>query len=92
MCRSCAIISRDSTCVCSVHDFPYNTHNKKSRLKAAPIIREWLVCRHAVAKVWLLFESAASIREWLLFDCGFYLRAAFMQDFAVPVLGSSTLD
>ena len=47
------------------------THNKKSHLQAAAIIREQLTCRHAVAKVRLLFES------------GFYSRVAFIQDFTV---------
>ena len=57
--------------VCSIHDFPYNTHNKMSQLQAAAIIQEQLMCRHAVAKVRLLFES------------GFYSRVAFIQDFTV---------
>ena len=80
MCSSCATISsmhsaehacRDSTVMCSIHDFPYNTHHKKSRLQAAATIRERLICWHAVAKVWLLVES------------GFYSRAAFIQDCSV---------
>ena len=80
MCSSCAIINsihsvehacRNSTSVCSIHDFPYNKRNKKSLLQAAASIRERLMCRHAVAKAWLLFES------------GFYSRATFIQDFTV---------
>ena len=80
MCSSCEIISsihsaehtcRNSTSVCSIHDFPYNKLNKKTLLHAAAIIRERLMCRHAVAKVRLLFESS------------FYSRAAFVQDFMV---------
>ena len=76
MCSSCAIISslhsaehacRNSTSVCSIHDFPYNKLNKKSLLQAAADG----MCRHAVAKVWLLIES------------GFYPRAAFIQDLMV---------
>ena len=55
---------RGSTSVCFTHDFPYNTQNKVSQLQAAAVIRERLMCRHAVAKVRLLFES------------GFYSRAA----------------
>ena len=43
--------------VCSIHDFPYNKRSKKSLLQAAATIRERLMCRHAVAKVRLLFES-----------------------------------
>ena len=84
MCSSCAIISsihsaehacRNSTSVCSIHDFPYNKLNKKSLLQAVATIRERLMCRHAVAK------HAASIREWLLFKGGFY--TTFIQDFTV---------
>ena len=80
MCSSCAIISsihsaehacRNSTSVCSIHDFPYNKLNKKSLLQAAATIRERLMRGHAVANVWLLFGS------------GFYSRAAFIKDFTV---------
>ena len=65
MCSSCAIISSihsaehacwDSTSACYIHDFPCNTHNKKSHLQAAATIPEQLMCRHAVAKVRLLFK------------------------------------
>ena len=62
---------RNSTSMCSIHDFPYNKHNKKSLLQAAATIRERLMCRHAVAKVQLLF------------GIGFHSRAAFVQDFTV---------
>ena len=74
MCSSCEIISsvhsaehacRNLTSVCPIHDFPYNKLNKGSLLQAAATIRERLMCRHAVAKVRLLF------------DHGFYSRAAF---------------
>ena len=51
--------------MCSIHDFPYNAHNKMSQVQAAAIIQERLMCRRAVAKVRLLFEG------------GFYSRAAF---------------
>ena len=63
---SCTIISSihsaehacsNSTSVCSIHDFPYNKHNKKSLLQATATIRERLMCRHAVAKVRLLFKG-----------------------------------
>ena len=83
LCSSCAVISsiysaeqacRNSTFLCSIHDFPYNKLNKKSLLQAAATIQERLMCRHAVAKVRLLFES------------GFYSRAGFTQDFTVVVL------
>ena len=76
MCSSCAIISsihsaehayRNSTFVCSIHDFPYNKLNKNSLLKAAATIRERHICRHAVAKVQILFES------------DLYSRATFVQ-------------
>ena len=78
MCSSCAIISsihsaehayRNSTFVCSIHDFPYNKLNKYSlfNLKATANIRERHMCRHAVAKVQILFES------------NLYSRAAFVQ-------------
>ena len=49
----------DSTSMCSIHEVPYNTHNKKSHLQAAATIRERLTCRPPVAK------SVASIRERL---------------------------
>ena len=76
MCSSCAIISsihsaehayRNSTFVCSIHDFPYNKLNKNSFLKATATIRERHMCRHAVAKVQILSES------------DLYSRAAFVQ-------------
>ena len=66
MCSGCAIVSsiqsaehacRDSIPVCSIHDFPYNKHNKKSLLQAAATIRERLMCRNAVVKVRLLFKG-----------------------------------
>ena len=53
----------DSTSVCSIHDFPYNTHNKKSNLQDVATIRERLTCRHAVAKVWLLFKGSFYTRR-----------------------------
>ena len=59
----------DSTSVCSVRDFPYNTHNKMSHLQATAIIRERLTCRHAVAKVRLLFKSGFyTILYGMLYD------------------------
>ena len=66
MCSSCGIISsihsaehayRNLTSVCPIHDFPYNKLNKGSLLQAAATIRERLMCRHAVAKVRLLFRG-----------------------------------
>ena len=54
---SCAIISSihsaehacsDSTSVFSIHDFPFNTHHKRSNLQAMTAIQERLMCRHAV--------------------------------------------
>ena len=76
MCSSCAIISsihsaehayRNSTFVCSIHDFPYNKLNKNSLLQATATIRDRHMCRHAVAKVQIIFES------------DFYSRATFVQ-------------
>ena len=76
MCSSCAIIRsihsaehayRNSTFVCSIHDFSYNKLNKNLLLQAAATIRERHMCRHAVAKVQILFES------------DLYSRAAFVQ-------------
>ena len=43
--------------VSSIHDLLYNTHNKMLQLQAAAIIQERLMCRHAVAKAWLLFKG-----------------------------------
>ena len=57
--------------MCSIHDFPYNKLNNKSLLLARSNIREVLMCRHAVPKVQLLFES------------GFYSSADFIQNFMV---------
>ena len=59
--------------VCSIHDFPYNTHNKMSPLQAAAIIQERLMCRHAVAKVRLLFESSLYSRAGFIQDCTVHL-------------------
>ena len=57
--------------VCSIHDFPYNAHNEMSQLQASAIIQEQCMCRLAVARLRLLFES------------DFYSRVAFVQDFMV---------
>ena len=82
MCSSCAIISsihsakhayRNSTFVCSIHDYPYNKLNKNSLLQAAATIRERHICRHAVAKC-RFYSRATSIRERLLFKGGLYTR------------------
>ena len=60
-----------STPVCSIHDFPYNTRNKKSLLQAAATIRERLMCRHVVAKVQLLLKGGCYTRCYGMYNLFF---------------------
>ena len=63
-CGLCAVVvqllaaCRVSISLCAIHDngFLYNTHHEKAHFQAAAINRGWLVCRHAVAMVQLLFQ------------------------------------
>ena len=50
--------------VCSIHDFPYNTHNIKAQLQAAAMIQERRMRRQAVAKVRLPFKGGFYTRVY----------------------------
>ena len=76
MCSSCAIISsihsaehecRNSTSVCSIHDFPYNKLNKKSLLQAAAILFESGLCVGMQLQKCGFYSRASSIQWWLLY-------------------------
>ena len=49
--------ARDSISRCCSHDSPCNTCSIKCHIQAVALIREWLMCRHAVPDVCILFES-----------------------------------
>ena len=75
MCSSCGIISsihsaehacRNSTSVCSVHDFPYNKLNKKSLCKPRLLFESGLCVGMQLQKCGF-YSRAASIQGWLLY-------------------------
>ena len=85
MCSSCAIISsihsaehayRNSTFVCSIHDFPssHTINSIKIRFCKPRLLFESGICVGMQLQKCRFYSRATSIRERLLFNGGFYTR------------------